>query len=652
MGLPRKFTMISQTKLYKQTAARWGEKKLFFTTVSSLLGSLLVAALFCGLSTLWLVQPATAAPANADFCAASPVAQSQSNEPGAVVAQIYFQSFDELQILAGLVDIWDVHHADGSGQGYVVALLPATLVAELRADGYTVAVDELKTGLLTWQPAVSARQQAGIPGYPCYRTVEETYDALEKLATDHPNLARWVDIGDSWDKQTAADPPGYDLHAIVVTNHARPGPKPVFFLVAAVHAREFTTAETATRFAEYLVEGYATDADIAWLLDTTEIHIVAQANPDGRKEAEKVVLWRKNTNSDGCPNKNPFFSYYGVDLNRNSSFKWNQCEGFNCSSSQLCVDTFRGPSAASEPETQALESYMRSIFADQRGAADTDAAPATTTGLMISLHSYSELIIFPWGWRSTPSPNHAELETLGRKFGYFTGYEVCQSGEPGCIYQTDGTTDDWAYGELGVAAYTFELGTEFFEQCTYFEAEIIDDTIAALHYAAKTAALPYQLPAGPETLALSVTLSNALPITGTNGLTDTRPITTAGPTLTVTATADDTRYASNGWGIEATQSISATRLLISPIDEITATQVYSMSARDGNFDSAVEEVVLQLPLEAQSTERYLLRLQSQDSDGNWGTVTATYALLSAPTALRPETEPEPERRIYLPFIER
>ncbi|MEZ4615683.1 MAG: hypothetical protein R2867_09240 [Caldilineaceae bacterium] len=54
---------------------------------------------------------------------------------------------------------------------------------------------------------VSARQSAGIPGFPCYRTVEETYADLQDLATSHPTLARWVDIGDSWDKSTAGGAP-------------------------------------------------------------------------------------------------------------------------------------------------------------------------------------------------------------------------------------------------------------------------------------------------------------------------------------------------------------------------------------------------------------------------------------------------------------
>lgn len=575
-------------------------------------------------------------------------------EDEVVVAQIGFRSFAELQALTQRVDVWEVKHTDRAGHGSVVALLPTALLIQLRGEGYWVEVDPLRSALLHWRPTVAAQQQAGIPGFPCYRTVTETYTSLQTLATQHPTLAQWVDIGDSWDKSTPGGPDGYDLQAIILTNQATPGPKPVLFIMAAMHAREFVTAEVATRFAEMLVNQYGTDADVRWLLDTTEIHIVAQANPDGRERAEEVVLWRKNTNSNSCPNETPFFSYYGVDLNRNSSFKWNQCEGFSCSSNQGCVDTFRGESPASEPETQAFEAYMRSIFADQRGPNDDDAAPSDTSGIAISLHSYSELILFPWGWRAAPTPNHAELETLGRKMGYFTDYQVCQAGEPGCIYQTDGTIDDWAYGELGVAAYTFELGTEFFQQCTYFESEIIDDALDALFYAAKSAGRPYQLPSGPETLSVTTA------ITGVVTLTESLPISDITPTLLVTAVADDTRYASNGWGIEPTQTISATRLTISPAelgthaitDVLTTTNVYTMDAADGLFDSSVETVTLRLQLSPQPAEQYLLRLESQDSAGNWGATTAAYAYLTAPTAILPEAEPSPAQTIYLPLITR
>ena len=115
---------------------------------------------------------------------------------------------------------------------------------------------------------------------------------------------------------------GYDLQALILTNQAIPGPKPVFMVMAAIHAREMATAEVATRFAEMLFDGYGLDADITWMLDYFEIHVLAQPNPDGRKMAEAQCsggcfpTWRKNTNQDYCGATS---SSRGADLNRNAN---------------------------------------------------------------------------------------------------------------------------------------------------------------------------------------------------------------------------------------------------------------------------------------------------------------------------------------------
>ena len=72
---------------------------------------------------------------------------------------------------------------------------------------------------------------------------------------------------------------------------------------------------------------------------------------------------------------------FGVDLNRNHSFKWGCCGG---SSSDPCGITYRGPQAASEPETQAFQTHFASVLRDQNGPNGDDelppAAPITTTG--------------------------------------------------------------------------------------------------------------------------------------------------------------------------------------------------------------------------------------------------------------------------------
>lgn len=551
-----------------------------------------------------------------------------STVPLMVVARIAFRNQSELNTLAARYDVWQVRHNTIAQERYLVAYLTGAEVSALRAQGYSVTVDQAATAQLRQPRVLASAQQGGIPGYACYRTVEETYSSLAALALDHPDLATWRDIGDSWEKVTPGNAPGYDLYALVLTNRVRPGPKPKFLLMGAIHAREYTTAELATRFAEELITKYNNDPDVTWLLDYHEIHIIPQANPDGRKLAEAGQLWRKNTNNtNGC---NFSFSW-GTDLNRNSSFKWNT----GGSSNNACDLTYHGASAASEPETQAIESYAQSIFSDQRGPDDSDAAPADASGVFISLHSYSELVLFPWGFTTAPSPNSDALQTLGRKFGYYNGYQVCTG--PDCLYGTSGTTDDFTYGTLGVASYTFELGQNFFESCSFFTGNILPKNMPTLYYAAKVARQPYQQPAGPDVLQATATF------TGAN--------------LLVQATIDDTRYNSNGWGIEPSQPISAARLSLDTPAWITSTQVYTMSAADGLFNTTVEKVTFTLDTSTWPLGRRLLFIEGQDSDGNWGPPTALFVTTPGtptPTPTLVPTAPAPTptapHRFYFPIV--
>lgn len=527
-----------------------------------------------------------------------------------MVARVRFHNQSDLNRLAARYDVWQVHHSAIGQERYLVAYLAAAEVNTLRTQGYQVTVDSAATAQLQQPRVVAGAPQAGIPGYACYRTVEESYQSLADLAITHSDLAVWRDIGDSWEKVTPGNAAGYDIYALVLTNRARPGPKPKFLLMGAIHAREYVTAELATRFAEELIAKYNNDPDVTWLLDYHEIHIIPQANPDGRKLAEAGDLWRKNTNNtNGC---NLFFSW-GTDLNRNSSFKWNN----GGSSGNACDLTYRGPSAASEPETQSIEKYALAIFPDQRGSNESDPAPADASGVFISLHSYSELVLFPWGYTTAPSPNSSALQTLGRKFGYYNGYQVCTG--PVCLYGTSGTTDDFTYGELGVASYTIELGQNFFERCNFFEENILPKNMPALYYAAKAARQPYQLPAGPDVLQATATFTGAQ--------------------LLIGATIDDTRYNSNGWGVEASQPISAARVTIDTPAWITGTQTYTMSASDGFFNTTVEQVTLTLDANAWPLGRRLLFIEGQDSAGNWGPPTALFVTTPGTPPMTPTPVP-------------
>lgn len=519
--------------------------------------------------------------------------------PQVTVATVSFRDRADLDKLAERLDILTVDHAAGTFD----ALLRPEQLDSLQAEGRSVRVDAAQSAQLNTPRTLSPGQVSGIPGYACYRTVEETYASLDQLATAHPDLVTWTDVGDSWDKTTPGGNPGYDLNALVLTNRAIPGPKPKLMIIAAIHAREYATAELATRFAELLVNNYGIDPEITWLLDYTELHLIPQANPDGRKQAESGYSWRKNVNNTNGCTANP---YYGTDLNRNSSFMWNN----GGSSGYACDETYRGPSAASEPEVQTIQNYAASIFPDQRGPNPDDPAPETATGVFLTLHSYGQLVLYPWGHTSTVAPNGPALATLGRKFGFFNNYTVCQD----CLYAVSGSTDDWMYGELGVPSYTFEMGTTFFQSCTFFEQDIVPRNMPALLYAFKAARLPYQAPKGPEVTGPALAVN----------------VVSSGTTVLMTGVADDSRYDSNGYGNEPVQNVSAARYTVDTPPWAAGVVHYPIQAADGSFDGSVENLTATLDTAGWASGRHTVYLQAQDSLGNWGVPSALFLTVAAP----------------------
>jgi carboxypeptidase T len=539
------------------------------------------------------------------FLVASPL-QAQTQAPAVQLWRVSFADQSDLNRLAGELDVWEVDHI----ARYLLAPLTADQVAALRINHQvTLAPDQSQLHPPTIAPRFDSNptpaQSNGIPGFACYRTVDETYATFDQLVLEYPHLARQVDIGDSWDKGDPGSPAGDDLRVLILTNQQQIGPKFRFMLMGAIHARELATAEVALRFAESLLQNYGKDAAATWLLDHGELHLLALANPDGRRKAETGLLWRKNTHTDdSCSVNNN-----GVDLNRNSSFQWNSCPG--CSSGYSCAETYRGGTPASEPEVAAIEAYARSIFPDQRDVTLEASAPIATPGLFISLHSYGRLVLFPWGWDDAAAPNGPELATLARRFGYHTGYKVCQAGAIGCLYQTDGTTDDWSYGELGVASFTFELGTNFFQSCTDFENTILQPTLAALRYGFMSAPLPYQLPAGPEVLNLVVT--------PTGSVTQTH--------VTMIATADASRIATlsgtdSSSLVQSTELISAARVTIDQLPWENTPFTWPLTPVDGQFNNLQETITGTVETACLPSGRHTLYVQAQDSAGDWGVVAA------------------------------
>jgi hypothetical protein len=530
-------------------------------------------------------------------------AQQTGNQP--LVARITVQNKEEFQRLVNLgLDILEMRE----GNSYFFLTTPEQL-EKLRTEGWEVKPDETQTALLKTQQETQTFSGG-------YRTVAEMRSLLQSKQTMFPNLAEYFVYGQSWEKINSGGTGGNDLFGIKLTNKSRTGPKPTFFLMAAIHARELTTSELALRLVDYLLNNYGTDGDVTWLLDEHLIVIVPSVNPDGRIIAQQGFFQRKNTNTTyggNCANPPTSSNQFGVDLNRNSHFKWGTV---NSPSEPRCGQTYPGPSVASEPETQAMENLVLSLFPDQRGPNDTDPAPTTTTGTMLTLHSYSNLVLWPWGWGEVPAPNANELSIIGQKYAAYNGFTPQQSIE---LYATSGTTDDWAYGELGICSMTFEVGPSsgscggFFPPFSCLDGgtggNFWQRNLPAFLYAARIARAPYQLGQGPTTESLS--------------------------TLNATSTSFELR-AQLSDQFNGNQNISAAEYYIDTPPWRGGTAI-PMTALDGSFNSNVEIATATV----NSSGQHLFYVRGRDANGNWGPVRGIFSPTVCSYNITPGNQPFP-----------
>jgi carboxypeptidase T len=170
-------------------------------------------------------------------------------------------------------------------------------------------------------------------------------------------------------------------------------------------------------------------------------------NPDGHEHSRaEERLWRKNRrrNDDGS---------FGVDPNRNYGYMWGILD-VPTSSHVPSDETYVGPRAFSEPETQAV----RDLIGCERFAG------------VITYHSYSQLILYPWGYTEKPIPDvqhrmlmvelAREMQTLIQGV-HGKVYVPQQSSE---LYPTAGDTTDWTYGTYGIPSLTIELRPRTFQE--------------------------------------------------------------------------------------------------------------------------------------------------------------------------------------------
>ncbi len=278
------------------------------------------------------------------------------------------------------------------------------------------------------------RRQRNVDWFTTYRTLAEIHARLDELAAAFPELATTFVAG-----QTLQ---GRDIKGIRFTGPESPGnpraQRPQVMFEGLQHAREWISPAMNMWIADRMLEQYAADARIRAIVDTTEVIVVPVINADGYVwtwASSNNRLWRKNRRDNGNGTT-------GVDLNRNWGYQW----GGEGASTAPNNDTYRGTGPFSEPETVVTRDFISSL---------------PRLKAHIDFHSYSQLILSPWGYTRTLCPDDALFARINTFMAsdIYAVHQKTYVGGPAytTIYPASGVAPDWVYGDRGALAWTIEL---------------------------------------------------------------------------------------------------------------------------------------------------------------------------------------------------
>ncbi len=288
-------------------------------------------------------------------------------------------------------------------------------------------------------PALDAPAHFHLGTYAGYYTYTELLNILDSMHTLYPSLISTKAAIDTFHSVE-----GRPIYWLRISNNPsvdQPS-KPQMLYTALHHAREPGSITSTIYYIWYLLENYATDQHIRSIIDNSELYFIPCLNPDGylyniSTNPGGGGMWRKNRkhNSDGT---------YGIDLNRNYGYQF-AYDNIG-SSPTTSSDVYRGPSAFSEPETQAIKWF-------------TQHHHFKTT---LNYHTYGNDVIYPWGYiGSLLTPDSLQFQGIA---GYITQYTPYRygTGDQTVGYVTNGDSDDWMYGDTSsnpkVFAMTPEIG--------------------------------------------------------------------------------------------------------------------------------------------------------------------------------------------------
>ena len=222
--------------------------------------------------------------------------------------------------------------------------------------------------------------------------------------------------------------------------------EPEVLYTGLTHAREPVSMMNLFFFVRWLCENYSSDPTAEFLVNHREMWFVPIINPDGYVYNETISpngggMHRKNRrpnpDNSNCNNG----TQQGIDLNRNYSYNWGADN--SGSSGNPCSAVYRGASAFSEPETEAISNFIL----------------ARQFKNVLHYHTYSNVLIHSWGDGTFPDePDLSTLREIGAEMTRENGYAV-GTGTETIGYGVNGDAVDWTYGTAGLISYTPEVGS-------------------------------------------------------------------------------------------------------------------------------------------------------------------------------------------------
>ncbi|XP_023315913.1 carboxypeptidase B-like [Trichogramma pretiosum] len=266
--------------------------------------------------------------------------------------------------------------------------------------------------------------------YPRYNEVKEYLESLGQLYEGYVTTSS---IGKSYE--------GREL--LIVKFSTGGGRKPALLIDAGIHAREWIAPTTAL----FAIKQLAENPSSRYIFQNVDLYIIPMINPDGYEYThhnETTRLWRKTRS------KLPGSDCFGVDANRNFDFNWLGAG----TSSVPCSNTYAGPYAFSEPETRALRDFVLAHKNDIKA--------------YLSLHSFGQYMLHPWGYTSDLPVNEPTLKCVAEKAAKAlqevngTPYQIGSSTN--LLYAAAGGSDDYvmAVGKVPLS-YTIELPGGYFQ---------------------------------------------------------------------------------------------------------------------------------------------------------------------------------------------